>query len=409
MYKYFSGKMSRGFILVFSTRTILRISGNLMGLFVPIFLYQFFGMNLEFVIYFYLAGHFLYGMTVAWGAQYLNKVGLRRSLRISILMGTVYYFFFYLLNYTSIHESAVYLFPTKASLLIFLIILSQTLMRLMYWIPMHTDLAKFTSRGDRARQISLIEVGTLALGAVMPLVAGFLLTKFGYNILFLIAMFVYLLALLPLAGIPHTREKFSWTYFQSWKELFSRKRRKVVLAYLGNGAEDTIGVIIWPIFIWEVLNGNYFEVGALSSLIVAATIFLQLSVGQLADKFNKRKMIKWGNCFYATGWVAKIFIATAFQIFIASTYHNLTRIFSRTPFDALTYEKAADQGHYVDEYTVIHEMSFQFGKCLMLFFTLFLIQFFSIQWTFMVAALASLAMNYLIEEDDKVSRHRVIA
>ena len=83
-------------------------------------------------------------------------------------------------------------------------------------------------------------------------------------------------------------------------------------------------------------------------MIVAVTIILQLTVGRLADKFSKRKMIKWGNVIYASGWVAKIFIGTAFQIFIVSTYHNLAKIFSRTPFDALTYEKAADQGHYVD-------------------------------------------------------------
>ncbi|MEA3398496.1 MAG: hypothetical protein U9R06_02000 [Patescibacteria group bacterium] len=402
MFKYFSEKVTRGFISIYSTRIILRISSNLMGLFIPIFLYIFFEFSLEFVFLYYLAGYLLYALTVAWGAQYLNKVGLRRSLRFSILLGAFYYFIFFLMDGTTIHDGSVFLFPHKASFLVAFSILILTLNRILYWVPMHTDIAKFTSRGDRGKQISLIEATTLGLGAIMPLVAGWLLANHGYNFLFLIAILIYFLALVPLISIPKTREKFSWTYFQSWKEFFLKKRRRVVLAYLGNGAEDAVGIIIWPIFIWELLQGNYFEVGALSSLIVAVTIILQLSVGRLADKFDKRKMIRWGNVFYASGWIAKIFIATAFQIFVASAYHNMTKIFSRTPFDVLTYEKAADQGHYVDEFTVIHEMSFQLGKILMLVFAFGVVQVFNLQWTFILAALASLAMNYLVQDENVV-------
>ena len=69
---------------------------------------------------------------------------------------------------------------------------------------------------------------------------------------------------------------------------------------------------------WQVLEGNYFQVGLLSSVIVAVTIVLQLLVGKFADKGNKKKMIHYGSIFYAIGWIVKIFIATAFQIFIVS-------------------------------------------------------------------------------------------
>jgi len=217
--------------------------------------------------------------------------------------------------------------------------------------------------------------------------------------LFLIAILIFFISLIPFATLPKTKEVFSWSYGQTWKEFFSRRRRRVVLAYFGDGAESVIGVVIWPIFIWELLSGNYFKVGALSSLIVVVTIFLQLSVGRFADKGNKRKMLKYGSIFYAFGWIIKIFIATAFQIFITSAYHSLARIFTRAPFDALNYEKAADQGHYIDEYTVIHEMAVQFGKSFMLVFVLLLLPFFNVQWTFVLAAIASLSMNFLADEE----------
>jgi len=63
------------------------------------------------------------------------------------------------------------------------------------------------------------------------------------------------------------------------------------LAYLSDGSEVIVGLVIWPIFIWELLHGNYFEVGAISSLIVVATILLQLAVGKLIDKKDKKKLL----------------------------------------------------------------------------------------------------------------------
>ena len=392
MFKYFKGRISQGFVSLYSGRMVLRIAGALLGLFVPIFLYELFNLNLKYVIYYYLIGNLLYGFSVAWGAKYLDKVGLRRSLRISIFWGAIYYFIFYLLDQTS----------SDSDWLLVLIILSVvflTIHRLMYWIPLHTDLAKFTNKKNRARQLSLMEATTVFLGAIMPLLAGWILFRHSYDILFLIAIIVYFISFIPFSTLPKIKEVFSWTYLQTWKEFFSRRRRKTVLAYAGDGAESVVGVVIWPIFIWELLAGNYFEVGALSSLIVVVTIILQLFAGRFVDLSSKKRVLQFGTLFYASGWIIKIFIATAFQIFIASTYHNLARIFTRTPFDTLNYEKAADQGHYIDEYTVIHEMAVQFGKALMSVFILILILFFSVQWTFILAALASLTLNFLADEE----------
>lgn len=397
MFKYFQGKVSRGFISIYTSRMILRCSGALLGLFLPIFLYKLFNFDIRFVIYYYLIGHVLYLFLVAMGAKYLNKIGLRRSLRISIVLGAVYYFLFYLLEQYS-RDITWELTCNPLTILFIFILLDITAHRIMYWIPLHTDLAKFTDKGDLGKELSMMEVSTLILGAIGPLLSGLILSKYNYDVLFIIATFVFIIALMPLIFLPRTEESFSWSYFETWKEFFSHKRRKSVLAYIGDGAEGAVGIVIWPIFIWELLDGNFFEVGAISSLIVFVTIFLQLMVGKFVDGGDKRKMLKWGSCLYALGWIVKIFVLTAFHIFIVSTYHNLVRIFARTSFDAMLYEIAADQGHYVDEYTVIHEMAIQVGKIFMLTFALVLTCFFDMQWVFMIAAIASLGMNFLSGE-----------
>jgi len=76
-------------------------------------------------------------------------------------------------------------------------------------------------------------------------------------------------------------------------------------------------------------------------------------------------MIKWGSLFYATGWLI------------------------------INYEILADHGHYVDEYTVIKEIAVQTGKVLILVFAIIVVFNLGLNWTFALAALASLFINFL--------------
>ncbi len=397
MFKYFQGHVSQGFIAIYTTRMILRIATALLGLFLPIFLYNLFDFNFSYVIYYYLIGHVLYGITVAWGVKYLNKVGLRRSIKITLVIGALYYFIFYLMDKSDV-EFALQI-DNQIFILVALAIVSLVIHRIMWWTPINTDIAKFTDKKNRGKELSAVEATTLFTGAIGPIVAGWILMHYSYDLLFILAIVVYLVSLIPLMYLPKTHERFEWGYWEAWKNFFSKKRRRAVIAFMGIGAEEAVGLVVWPIFIYDLLKGNYFEVGALTSLIVFVTIFMQLSAGKLIDNKSKSKMLHWGSVFYALGWIFKIFIATAFQIFIVSTFHNLTKIFAKTPFEALTFEKAADQGHYVDEYTVIHEIAIQAGKVLILILVLVLINYFSLSWSFILAALASLLMNFLVEKD----------
>lgn len=106
-------------------------------------------------------------------------------------------------------------------------------------------------------------------------------------------------------------------------------------------------------------------------------------------------MLHWGTALYAIGWIGKIFVLTASQVFFIGTYHVFTKIFKDTPFDTLNYEIMADRGHYVDEYTVLKEIAVQMGKILMLIFAILVALNFGLNWTFALAAIASLFINIL--------------
>ena len=379
---YFNNHLSPGFVSLFSGRMFQFIGSSLLGLFLPIYLLTVFDLRVEMVLYFFLISHIIYLLFCPLGARLINHIGLNNSLRASVFLFAGYYLFL------SFIECDIFVFTALA-----LIIL--TFARSFFWVPYHTDLAIFTDKSDRGKSIGVLWATSTFLGVIMPVISGFLIGSFGYKFVFILAIIIYLCAFIPLLTLPKTQETYSWKYWETFKHFFSRKNRKLVLANMANGAENEVGIVIWPIFVWQLLEGNYLAVGAISSLIVFGTIVIQLSVGKYTDKLDKRKMIHWGSFFYAVGWLAKVFVLSAMQIFVVGTYHSFAQIFKDTPFDTLNYELLADQGHYVDEFTVLKEIAVQLGKILMLVFAILILSGLGINWIFALAALASLFINLL--------------
>lgn len=380
---YFDGKVSHGFVALFTGKAITNIASGFFGLFLPIYLFTVFGQKIEYVALYYLASSVIYGSFIGYGARFLNSFGFRRALQTSTFLGGLYYLELYFLN----ENTAFYIVP--------LLILTISLWRMLYWLPYHVDFAKFSDSKNRGKELGAIESTLSVIGIVAPIVAGFIISKFGYNVLFIMGVVIYISSLIPFLTIPRTKEKFSWGYFETWKKFFDKEHRNEVLAFIADGAESAVGLVIWPIFIFQILNGDFLKIGAISTLVVAVTVLLQLLAGKYTDKKSKRKLMKYGSILYSLGWLMKIFIATALHVFIIDSFHKLTKIFLRIPFDAMTYDIAADHGHYVDEFTVLHEIAINVGRISMYLLVIVSTFFVGINWIFALAALAAIGLNVL--------------
>jgi len=385
--KYFDKNLSRGFLSLLKAKTIVMIASGLLGIFLPIFLYELFSNNFLYVALYFGAGYLLYVLFVPLGTKFLNYFGFRRALRISIFFSSFFYVIFYFIN----QDNMIYLAPLS--------IFIALIYKILYWVPYHTDFAKFSNKKNLGKEVSFLEAIRDIIGIAIPIVAGFIIMRFGFDVLFVIAVFIYLLSGIAYLTIPETNETFIWGYIETWKNFFSKKMIKDMGAFSANGAEEIVGIIVWPIFIFELLKGDYLKIGFIATLIIGVTVILQLFIGKyLNSEKTEEKILKFGTIFYALGWIFKIFIATAFHIFIIDVYHNIVSIFTKTPFDTLTYEISADQGHYIDEFTVLREIAINLGRSIMVVLIIVMFLFFSIQWTFILAAIASLFLNLLREK-----------
>jgi len=268
---YFNGTLNTGFVALYTGRMIQLASIGLIGLFLPVYLLIHFQMRVDYVMLWYLAGHLAYSLILPVGIRFLNVIGLRRSLRLSVILDALY------LTTALFIPRDPLLF---ASLSAFFVVLA----RLFFWLPYHIDFAKMTDRSNRGKEVGVIWATHSFLGIIMPLAAGLLIGYYNFTIVFILAVALYLASAIPFLFLPRTGEKFEWGYAETFKNFFRKENRPLVLSNLANGAENAVALVIWPIFIWQILAGNYVAVGAVSSLIVLAGV--QPALVELMDEIQ---------------------------------------------------------------------------------------------------------------------------
>jgi len=372
---------SQGLLSLWSGKVLLDFGLNIFGLFLPIVLYQVYG-NTDLLIAWYISHSLGYFLLAPLGGRLMNKIGIRKSLYIGVLFRIPYFIAFY--NF----ESNPVLFAIISSL-------SLIVVRSTFWLPFQTDSAKFSSKKDRGKQFSLLFSISSLLSIIAPVLAGFLMDKWGFALVTVVSMIVTLSCMVPFLFLPKTKETVTWTYAETMRYFFHPFNRRMVTAYMADGAVGVINGVFWPLFLFFILEGQYSAVGFITGGVLLMGLILRLAVGHFLDKFNKVKMVKVGAILNSSAWILKTIVASALQAFVISIYHTMALIVLRTSLDTLVYEKAADRGHYIDEYTLIKEMSIHLGQVSILILAALLLLFFPIQITFIIAAVVALFVNLL--------------
>ncbi|MCD5381754.1 MAG: MFS transporter [Candidatus Pacebacteria bacterium] len=380
----FMQSSSMAFVKLFVTKRLIHGAATaLLGVFVPIFLYVTTGENFYVVGTFFAVVSLAYFLVLVPAAQIMNRFGTRVSLVIAGIFNVSFYVILYFADETNIW---MLLGPLSGALL---------LLRLFHWVPYHVDFATFTKDGQRGKSVGLTYATIAFMGIIGPILAGYIIKNSGYDVLFAISVILLGAAAVSYAFVPKTHEKFTWTYGETLRRMWSPEYRPMVYGSFANGLEIPITLIAWPIFLYEILDGNVFEIGAVSTLVTAITILLQLVLGKYLDgaKSAKQKTLRVGSTLYAIGWIIKIFVLSAAQVFFVGLYHNITKVFTKTPFDTILYDMSADQGRYVDEFTVMREMSNHLGRAVSLALIVLMTLFIPLKWTFVIGAGAALLLN----------------
>jgi MFS family permease len=376
--------------LFISKRLIGGAAAALTGIFVPIFLYETSGGVFYLVGLYYILISLLYVLLLVPGMSITNRIGFSHALVLGGAFSVVYYAAMFFLDPGNLWYVIV---PLTVGIVGF---------RVFHWVPYHVDFTLFTRNGERGSQVGLSFAVIAFMGIIGPILAGFIISHAGYQALFGTVLVLLVATTISYSFVPETVTRFEWGWKETWQKFFSKNMRGVVLGEFASGAETVVTVVVWPIFLYEILSGDVFSVGAVSTIVVGATIVLQLLLGRHLDQVakSKEKTLRVGSTLYALGWILKIFVLSAAQVFFIGLYHNVVKVFTVTPYNAILYDMSAEQGKYVDEFTVLREMASHSGRAISLALISILSLFIDVGWTFLIAAAASIALNLVYRIND---------
>jgi len=364
---------------LYGHRVLLRIGFGITTVFTVALIYQYFGNSFLAVALVYGLMHIVVFFLTPVSSILIRRWGVRSMVLAAVPTA--------MLSVVGLYQFAADGAYALYGLMLF--VFGMGIYKVLYWVPYQVDFSLLLDRRRRGSQIALLRNLADLVIVAMPFAGGLIVASFGFETLYLVALLVISLGIIPLFFIQTAYEEYSWSYLQTLKELVSPRNRTLVLAYIGDGIQAMAINAIWPLLVFILLNEEYIALGLVTALTLFAILLLRLVTGNLFDKWNKSKLIIIGAVLASSGWVLKVLVATPLQVFLADTYHGMGRTVNKTSFDAMTYEQAADNGRYIDEYTTLKEMSLSIGRVVILVFTTIVIMYVGLEAGFIVALLLS--------------------
>jgi MFS family permease len=323
---------------------------SMIAIFEPIYLYKLYN-SISIVFLYYAVAYTIYLFVVPLGAKAAARYGFEHCIFYSIPFAILYF-----LSLSQIPSYGWLIFVSIPFLIIY---------KSLFWPAYHTDFAHYSSLGFRGREMSTLSF-ILSVAVILgPILGGIILTKFGFEVLFVVVSIVSLISTVPLFI---TREKFkphSFSYSQAFRRLlkpYKHYKRKDSVAYFGYG-EELITVIAWPIFIFIIIK-EFFLMGVIASVVIFLILIISLYAGMLSDildKGRKRIMFILSTVLYAASCFLRPFVASWTGVVFVDFMSKGSKTGINYPLYSFVYGGGDDHRGFL-KYTMFYEMSLTAGK-----------------------------------------------
>lgn len=326
---------------------------SMIAIFEPVYLYKMYG-SLSIVFLYYAISSTIYFFLIPLGAKAAAKHGFEHCIFYSIPFAILYF-----LTLSQV--------PNHWWFIFFALIFSVGY-KLLFWPSYHTDFAHYSKDGYKGRELSTLSFISTMASIIGPVMGGIILTKFGFEVLFVIVSIVSLISVVPLFT---TREKFiphNFSYKKAFRRFlnpYNRYKRNDSLAYFGYG-EEMISAIGWSIFIFLVVK-EFYIMGIIASIVAVSIAVMALYVGKLADTLtnkNKNELLASSAILLSISWFLRPFAANWLGVLLVDILSKCPKTGITYPLHTFVYSGGGDSHKGFLKYIVFYEMSLNVSKAL---------------------------------------------
>lgn len=303
--------------------TIRVFALGLVGIFIPVFVYQLTGSIEKVVLFFVIWKVFqlLMGIPCGW---LISRIGPDNSIALSAL---IHIFFLVTLIFSLQNPSLLILAPFLGALTIPL-----------HWIPYHSAFSKESDKRRLGQQVSKRLILQRLAASLAPFVGGLLAVKFGFRFLYLIAIILLIVSIFPIFMDQYNKKGRWFGGAKIIKGIFKKSFRPFLTAFLGTGLEAVVYSVFWPLFLLEKL-GHLEKIGFVNTASLSLSVVALYWAGKEIKK-KGNKLIRAGGIIGGLNWFVKSFFSSLSLLTLADILYFITTIFVWVPTGAIVYEKS---------------------------------------------------------------------
>jgi MFS family permease len=298
-------------------------SSGMIGIFVPIYLYNL-GLKLSTIALYFLLFTFTKFIVFPIATHLSLRFGPKHILMLSYLL---------MFSYTLM----LFFLPGRDELLYPTAIVGGIAAGL-FWISRHIDFATIISQERPTAQLSLLLILLTLAQALAPLIGGVIATIFGIEFVLLGASIGQLISMYPLSKtlepvIPQT------TRFK----LFKTAPIKHMIANFAMNAQSNVAVYIWPLFIYLVVM-TYRDVGLISSASLIIVIILLHILGRVGDHGKNMKLLNISSLLRSVVHAVRTLTRTFASAMGVNILGDVTDTLTSVPYAVHFYKNAKRHG-----------------------------------------------------------------
>ncbi len=315
----------KGLTGIYLSITIRRIAFGLLGIFIPIYIYQLTG-NLNFVLLFYLIRATTYFLTTIPAAKLIGKIGPDATMFLSTLAAGIY---LCLLILAPELNNALWLAPIFSAL-------STNL----YWLPYHTAFSTIGKSDNLPENIRKNSTLARLANVFSPLIGGIIAAQFGFTPLFLISIFLLIVSNLPLFLDNYNRHEPLYNFKHLKQTMREKGNRLLFLSFIFQGMRSAIDGVVWPLILFLAIP-SLTKIGGLTTITLFFSLILINTLSKIIKKFQW-PIFGLGCLGRSAVWATRAVIPQPLIIALSDPLYQLSSVFVDIPRNFLIYQKGRE-------------------------------------------------------------------
>jgi MFS family permease len=309
---------------LYITQFLRSFSVNLIGIFVPVYLYNL-GYGITQISLFFFVWFLVRPLQTWYVGKLIGSIGPKHVMILSVGLQIAYLAFVISLDSMN--------WP------LWLIAVIGSSYAVTYRMSFDVDFSKVKHTEHGGKEVGYLQIFDKVGGILGPIIGGLVAGFFDPRYAIAAAILVLALSLIPLLSTAEQVKQNQVIILRGFP--LSRYKNSIITsaAYQIN---DMVAIVIWPLFlaIFVFYNNTYQSLGVLVAISTVVSIVAAYAIGKFTDEKSGKKMLNFGVVTSSVAALFKPFVITPLGAFVVNLIQEPLATMYRIPFMKGRYDES---------------------------------------------------------------------